>query len=290
MMTAIVEARTIAAVLGLRLLDQTTGLPVATGQGFEATAIPLAQPSAPVAGLVGPSGIVSFHELSGVRDLEFPTDQSDGPASFPGGVAFLVLIEDHDGRFLREIFTVQLPLDPAGVVLPLLDVPLFSAPTRPVTPGLAAIRADLRDLETGEPVPYAVLRVDVAGVTGVGIADDGGRTLVLVETPVVDRLRLGSPPGTGQGALGRQTWHVTARVFALPGPAALVPDRPPLRPPWDTMPSLKTLLTDQPQVPVCQVAGTSESEWSGTLVAGRELVLRTDSSSHLLISRGASPP
>ena len=288
MTAALLESRTIAAVLGLRFIDYTTGLPVLAG--IKATAVPTAQPQAAVQGIVGPSGIVSFHELAGLRDLEFPTaDAPSGPTSFPGGVECLVLIDDVEERFLPAVFTVQLPLDPTGAALPLLDVPVFSAPTRPVTPGFGAIRADLRDVDTGEPVPYAVLRVDVGGVAGIGIADARGRALVLVQTPIVDRLRLGSPPGTGQAALGHQTWPATVRVFALPGPADLS-GRPPLRQPWDTLPGMKTLLTEQPQVPVYPVPGTSGGEWTGTLTAGRELILRTGASSYLSISRGASPP
>jgi len=285
-MTAVlVEARTIAAQLGLRFVDYTTGLPVEAG--IQATVLPVIQPDAVTRGVVGPSGIVSFHELSVLRDLEYPAAGS-GPASIPSGVTHLVMLEDTESRFLPAVFSVQLPLDPSGMTPPLLDVPVFSAPTRPITSGFAAIRCDLRDDATGEPVPYAALRVDVGAMSGLGIADEQGRVLVLVQTPVVDRLRLGSPPGTGQGALGHQTWPITVRVFALPGPLAL--DRPRLPPPWDSLPSVKTLLTEQPQVPVFQVAGTSAAEWSGTLIAGRELVLRTDSSSYLSISRGASPP
>ncbi len=289
MTTTLLESRMVAAVLGLRFIDYATGLSV--DAGIRATAVPTSQPDAAVHGVAGPSGIVSFHELSGLRDLEFPAVDSEptGPVSFPSSVECLVMIDDVEERFLPAIFGVQLPLDPTGTALPLLEVPVFSAPTRPVTRGFGAMRADLRDVVTGEPVPYAVLRVDVGGVSGIGIADKRGRTLVLVQTPVVDRLRLGSPPGTGQSALGHQTWPVTVQVFALPGPAD-VSGRPPLPQPWDTLPSIKTLLTEQPQVPVYPVAGMSAVDWSGTLTDGRELILRTGSFSYLSISRGASPP
>ncbi len=285
MTTVGLEARTVAAILGLRLIDQTTGWPVRGG--MQATALPLTLPSAVVHGVVGPSGIVSFHELSGLRELEFPSADLAAPLSFPDVVPYLIMIEDTEDRFLPTIFTVDLPLDPTGAALPLLEVPVFSAPTRVAAAGLGVIRADLRDADTGDAVPYAVLRVEVSGVSGTGIADARGRVLVLVQTPVVDRLRLGSPPGTGQAVLGHQTWPVTVRVFAG---AATPPGRPPLRPPWDGLPSIKTLLTEQPQVLVYPVAATTATEWTGTLTAGRELILRTGSFSHLSISRGASPP
>jgi hypothetical protein len=288
MTAAFVETHAIAAVLGLRFLDHTTGLPVLAG--IRATAVPVDQSGVAVPGLAGPSGVVSFHQLPGLRDVEFPSAElAGGPASFPSGVEYFVMIEDGAERFLPAIFTVQLPLDPTGATLPLLDVPVFAAPARPVTPGFAAIRADLRDVDTDEPIAHAVVRVDVGGVAGIGIADGRGRVLVLVQTPVVDRLRLGSPPGTGQAALGHQTWPVTVRVFALSASAPAA-DRPGLRPPWGTLPSLKTILTEQPQVSVYPVPGTSAPEWSGMLTAGTELILRTGSFSHLSISRGASPP
>jgi len=166
MTTTLLESRMVAAVLGLRFIDYATGLSV--DAGIRATAVPTSQPDAAVHGVAGPSGIVSFHELSGLRDLEFPAVDSEptGPVSFPSSVECLVMIDDVEERFLPAIFGVQLPLDPTGTALPLLEVPVFSAPTRPVTRGFGAMRADLRDVVTGEPVPYAVLRVDVGGVSG----------------------------------------------------------------------------------------------------------------------------
>jgi hypothetical protein len=280
-------AHVAVALLGLRFLDYATGQPVIGG--LMATAVPADQATVAVRAVMGPSGIASFHDVPGMSDVEFLAANADASIvpSPPHTRAFHVLIEDDDERFLPAVFTVDLPLPSAGGEPPLLDVPLFASPTRPITPGLAAIRADLQDALTGAPVPNALVRVDVGGVAGMGLADGRGRALVLVATPIADRLRLGSPPGTGQSGLGAQTWSVTVTVFAF---AAITPAGRQLPPPWGGLPSLKTLLSDQPQVPIEIVPGTSAPSWTGTLTNGEELVLRTGGSSFLAVIRGGSPP
>lgn len=279
------SARDAVALLGLRFIDQAVGQPVVGG--LRATAAPTDQPGAAVAAVIGPSGVAGFHGLSGLADFEFPADAFAAPSP-PQTRAFRVLIEDTLDRFLPAQFTVDLPLAPPPGQAPLLDVPVFSAPTRPIPPGFGAIRAQLRDAPDGvRPVPHAAVRVQVGDASGTGLADRTGRVLVLVPTPVVDRLRLGSPPGTGQRAFGPQTWPVTVRVHAsvtAAGPGA------PWPPPWNEMPTLKTLLTEQPQVPIVLTPGVSALEWAGILTDGEALALRTVPSSELHLERGGSPP
>jgi hypothetical protein len=281
----------VLALLGVRFRDYVTGNVVS--DRLQTTARPVTQLDVPVSGVVGPSGVVSFHHVPGLHDLEFPFP--DSPTSMPALGTYVITVEDGLGRFLPALFLLDLPLLdttslPTLSPRPLIDAFLFAAPTRPVPPGFAAIRAELRDAMTLEAVGHGVLRVDLAGTSGIGVADAGGRVLALLPAPTVDRLRFGSPPGTGQASLGRQTWPVTVSAFALPGlaPPTLIGGR--LPDPWGALPTLKAILDTQPQAPIHLTPSTVAATWTDTVTYGEELVFRTQTSSYLMISRGASPP
>lgn len=281
----------IYAVFGVRFLDYATGRVV--GDQLHVTARPVTQLDLPVTGVVGPSGTVSFHHLPGLHDQEYPTPPL--PLRVPVPRTFVVTVEDRIGWFLPALFLIDLPLVepgsfPAVSVMPLIDAYVFSTASRPVPAGFAAVRADLRDVNSLEPVGHAVLKVNLAGVSGIGVADANGRVLVLLPTPTVERLRLGSPPGTGQASLGRQTWQADIRAFALLGlgPPTLVGGALAAR--WGTLPTLKTILDGQPEARFEVGPGTFSVSRTETLTYGEDLVLRTGSSSYLMISRGSSPP
>ena len=290
-MTAPVSAGSaVYAVFGIRFLDYATGRVV--GDQLHATARPVTQLDLQVTGVVGPSGLVSLHHLPGLHDQEFPLTEPPLPPTPPR--TFVVTVEDRLGWFLPALFLIDLPLlepgsFPVVAERPLIDAYVFSAPTRPIPPGFAAIRAEFRDRDTLEPVGHAVLRATIAGSSGIGIADRQGRVLALLPTPTVDRLRLGSPPGMGQATLGRQTWQADATAFALMGlgPPTLPGGRLPA--PWNSLPTLKAILDSQPQARLELTQGNLSDSWTSTLTYGEDLVLRTTSSSYLLISRGASP-
>jgi hypothetical protein len=290
-MTAPVSAGTaVYAVFGIRFLDYATERVV--GGQLSVTIRPVTQLDRPVPGVVGPSGLVSFHHIPGLHNREFPLTL---PRPLPSAATYLVTVEDKLGWFLPELFLIELPLPeagsfPSGADTPLIDAYVFSSPTRPVPLGFGAIRADIRDKDTEEPIAHAVMRATVGGSIGIGITDRQGRTLVLFSTPTVDRLRLGSPPGTGQAALGPQTWQADVKAFALTGlgPPSLAGGK--LPPPWGDLPTLKSILDGQPQARIALTPGSLSDSWSSTLTYGEELVLRTASSSYLSISRGASPP
>jgi hypothetical protein len=286
--------------LGIRFWDAALDVPVAATLDVYAWLSGSASP--PVRAVRSPSGVYAFHRLPGQARAEKPRDDDarpevDGPAG-----EFAVAVDDRSGAWLPAAFSVSLPLGYRGEFLSVGSgsppagpgrAYLFPAPSRPVPPGVAAIRADLADAATGEPAAWAVLSATVAGVTRTAIADEQGRVAVLLPYPTPDRLRQGSPPADTRAA----TWPVTLR--ARWEPAALrfpFPAREGLSPAWSTRPSLKSILDEQRTALVWTDEGQAPAvEWTDTLVHEQELVLRTTlagggGAPTLWISAGASPP
>ena len=220
---------------------------------------------------------------------------------------FVITVSDSLGRFLPALFGVDLPLPYRGLFLSNTtgspnDVDarayLFSAPTRPVGVGTAAVRVSLQDVDHNQPASYAAVRVVVDGQTWTGIADDEGRALITFPSPLVRRLSLGSPPGSGQGSPSGMTWPVSVEVLYEPSQfRMLLEGTPDVKWPWDQIPSLKSILDSQHTAVIWQTeAGPPAADWTGVLTYGDELVLRTtltnpaELSPVLLISQTATSP
>jgi hypothetical protein len=176
---------------------------------------------------------------------------------------------------------------------------LFSSVSRPVPPGVGAVRADLWDQDANQPAAWAVVRVQIIGQTETwtGISDESGSVLVLVPYPVMQVLQLGSPPGTGQASITSQSWPVTVEVQYSPGqlsfPAADFKD---VQWPWTDTPSLRDILWKQQPATIWSSAATPSAEFTANLNFGADLVLSSESGSPLSpgstlnISQGGSPP
>jgi hypothetical protein len=105
------------------------------------------------------------------------------------------------------------------------DVPLFSAPSRPVPPGFGVIRTELAT-EDGRPARWALVEaatmVRNRRVHGLGLANESGAVMILLPWPEPLGLALSSPLGglsvAGQGWDFEFTaWHdfaVAASDFA----------------------------------------------------------------------------
>jgi len=251
-----------------------------------------------------PSGAFAFFGLPGLRTAEYPEGQDQtGPART---FTYIVTVQDTVGRFLPEVLVYT--LDQTGAVS-INGIPdsargarlayLFSAPTRPVPPGLGGVRAYLIDDATNAPAAWAVVQVQVDGQAEVwpGIADDRGQVLILVPYPLVDRLRLGSPPGSGQGTLNSQSWPVTVQVLYSPGALTFpLTNMNGIVWPFMVTPNLKGILEDQQPATIWAGPGTPVTQLAATLNLGQDLILRSagasppSMSSSLNISQGTSPP
>jgi hypothetical protein len=272
--------------LGVRLRDVATGRTVS--DGLEVVACPKSDPARRTTATANRSGLYVFRDLPGLRELE----SADGSAEFWSTLPensrrpFIVEIEDPSGLFLPFSFEVRLPylgvfsLDcdlPASPPFPLLSppasalaqVPLFSAPQRPVPRGLAVLRADLCDTVEEEPARWAVVEVTIAvpfrtPVHGLGIADERGSMLALFSYPEPNDLFPGSPLNNGL-PLAEQEWKVSLKAYY----------RRQTEPP--RVPNLCTVLGQQSQ-PAAQLwndAALKHELREATLQFGREVILRT---------------
>jgi hypothetical protein len=295
------ELTRIFTPLGIRFWDLTLDLPITDGLIVN---LQLADSSAPVlSAVLTSSGVYAFFGLPGLRAAEHPNSGGFGP---PRTFTYIITVQDAMDRYLSTVLVYTLDQTGALLVGGVPDstpgarvVYLFSAPSRPAYPGIAMVSASLVDQDADAPAAWALVNVQVGSDPEVwaGIADDSGRVLIFLPYPVVQRLELGSPPGTGQGNISDQTWPLTVQVqyspdqlrYPLTGTADLLW-------PWTDTPNLKDILQSQQTATIWADPATAASTFQATLTLGQNLVLRSSTgsplttSSNLNISRGASPP
>ncbi len=217
------EARAVTP-FGLRLWDWATDRPAVDGLTVEAR--PRAGGPSTTA-VVTRSGTFALSRLPGLAAQERPSPDGD---PFASTRPFTVRVVDTAGRFNPTGFTVDLPRAgryPApGDLAPINGTstefpghPLFSAPTRPIPPGFAAVRAELRlepddDAEPLIPAAFAVLRVDVGPNTWFGAANGAGTCLVVFPFPDFRKPDGSDGPGI-EPRLQRFDIEVSVRYGAL---------------------------------------------------------------------------
>jgi hypothetical protein len=292
------EQLRIVTPLGIRFRDVALDEPITHGLVVLVSAKSFA--GAPTRLRPNPSGVFGFHSLPLLHDVEYPSTFAPPLASQLPAFPFVVMVADRLGRFLPVVFGIDLPLaappsppvfdldpDPA----PVLDAYLFTAPTRSVRCGFAAVRVDLRDREAEAPAAHALVRVTVGDRSIVGVADDRGCLLILLPYPLLEQLRLGSPPGTGQPPPFEHSWPLTLEVFYRQNLSRPFGDLDVLPTPWTTLPGLKGILESQDPAWIWPTpAGPPVTTWTGTVTYDHEQVVRTQTVSGLWISRGLSPP
>jgi hypothetical protein len=211
-----------------------TGLSVGTdgtigreSPGLHAVAWPIGAPRQKTVGVVTPSGIIAFHGLPGLR--EFENSAADDPWASPHRTRdFQVEVIDRLGRFLPCTFVVSAPAKGLAVFAedgspPWIEagaVPLFSAPSRTLPPGLAIVRMELREFGTGREAAWAFVEVNYssggANRTARGLADDKGRVVVMFAYPEGQRRPFNhSPPGNSRG-LSQQEWALKFAICHQP--------------------------------------------------------------------------
>jgi hypothetical protein len=289
------EQLSVITPFGIRFWDEAYQAPV--GRGLQVTAYPLDQTCAPVDAVVSLGGIYVLQGLPGLAAVEHPVGGRSAPAS--GSLRFALTVADTLGRFTPVEFGVALPLTYRGLfaesdpATPGARFFLYSAPTRPVLTGMAAIRVQLWDRDVDQPAAYALLAVNLLGATRQAIADERGCCLVEIPWPTVESLQAGSPPGLGQGAPGNQTWPITITAFYAPQSfVSLLAQNGYAGATWTTLPRLKGILGQTQAALWTNAAGPPTASWITNLTFGSELILRSTGSaaSRLLISRGSSPP
>jgi hypothetical protein len=290
---AILERLTRVTPLGVRLLDVATGSFVS--DGLTADLSPSANPERLTHGTVNRSSVFVFNGLPGMSAVESGEgDDAYWAAQIPR-YPFVLDVQDTQNRFLPFTLDVVLPvrrLLTFGFGSPLASplssppasadrwLPIYSAPSRLLPDGMAALRAEIVDSGTGQPAAWALVNVKAPGQPlATGMADAAGRVFVPFNYPK-PIVTLGSP-GSPSLPVTEQTWTIDFTVrYSRATPIPSTPD-------------LAAALAQQAATAWQDVARTTP--WmQATLRFGRELVLASldaggTPSSTLLISPAGSP-
>ncbi|MCX7789845.1 MAG: hypothetical protein N2378_04325 [Chloroflexaceae bacterium] len=176
------DTLTLPAQFGVRCYDLLTGVVVSAG--LEVRLWPVGRPT----------GLVKATRTSAGY---FVAEPLPGPAA---PRPWTVEVRDSLGRFLPLRFTALAPLaSPQGpalasppvealALLERAEAPLFSAPTRPVPPGVGLVLADLWAWDE-RPAAWAVVTARTAprgapgALVGLGMADQAGRLALPIRMP-----------------------------------------------------------------------------------------------------------
>ncbi len=285
----ILETQTIFTPLGIRCWDPVYDRQV--GEGLQVTARPETASGPVKYAFRTATRVYAFQNLPGLHEVTYPTEAGSPSARV------LISIEDNQQRFLPVALGIELPLPYRGLYLvdapgsPLDDNPpgfyLFSAPARPVTAGIAVVRAHLLDQATRQPAAYAMLEVRVqSGGTWYGLADARGVVVVMFPYPTFLSTLDTSPPVPNPVPLNQQNWSLQVSVRYAPDTlVATVLD----------MPDLASISRQPPGLIWSTVTGPASNELLLNLIYGQELRLQTDGlpaseAATLLVSPATSPP
>lgn len=176
-MAEAVERRALGA---LRVLDATTGVPIAEPLAIQGTGVRLARNRR------------GWYVIMAAPGLPAHVDAFAQPPSTPavGSVAVELTVADPGGRFLARRCTIRLPRDPvpanaaqpASLFTP-IDVALYPSPAARVAPGWAVVRATVSAQGTDRQLAGALIRAirtsDSARLAA-GVSDRRGEALVAV--------------------------------------------------------------------------------------------------------------
>lgn len=319
-MATFLEQTHIFTPAGIRFRDAATEAPVTSG--LHVDVVP-ASGGKRVRAVATTSGAYAVHVLPGRRRVSYPAEDAVAPSPEP----YLIHVRDDQGRFLPALIEADLPVANGGIVSVLGEDPsetppadegsggggkdpswyLFSAPQRPLTPGLACVRADLIDDATGAPAAHAVLEVRHDGFSGYGLAGDDGRVAVVFPYPPIELAgledaddtegatesegggvvstsapappstpsRIGATSAASGTRLSQKTWTLTVEVRYDP------PSRP--VEPTTGLPRLPDVIRQSSGV-VFGAPGSASPSLTATLQFGRPCVLRTGTTSVLRVA------
>lgn len=241
------------------------------------------------------SDIYAFNGLPGLKSVENSSCAPEQIASPTIAHKYIIEVEDSRKNFINAAFKVELPLQYCGVFLSRTDSSppqkaprfiLYSAPTRTAPSWLAVIRGELADFETGKSAAHAVLKVHAPdGRMWYGLADEMGRFGVFLTYPTIEGSFVGSPRMFIGKPLNEQEWDLFVEVLYEPNTLEALPHT--------HLPNHLSILS-QKQARIWKEspgeAGSDVSELAVTLNFGKELILRTDGKTKLMISPTESSP
>jgi hypothetical protein len=303
----VLERLTLVAPLGLRFHDAATGERV--GDGLSVSVYPANNSARRVAAFANRSGTYVLHHAPGLRRaFEHGAGDEEFWLNLPPAQTYVVEVVDLERRFQPFLFEAELPAPrglfnwlspfepspPAGA----RSVPLYSAPARAVSSGMAVVRADLWNAQAHAPAAWAVVEVRLDGqLHARGLSDERGSLALIFPYPKPTDAPLASPvasPPVNQNVpLLEQAWELTLNAGYAPPPAAATKPAP--------LPDLRATLDQLNAPPAVLWADLANlEELAGvTLKYGQELVLKSQDSpivsppapqSVLFITPAGSPP
>lgn len=233
-LTALDAPVTRVTPLGIGFWDGVAGLVVS--DGLKVGVWPSGQEYRRIEAWTNRQGIFCAQGLPGLRDQEYGCGDADywaGPGLHTR--SFVIDVRDTGGTFLPMRLSADLPArglyvphcgsPPAGTASSTY-VPLFSAPTRRLPGGVAAVYAQLAALDTdGSTIP-ATWSVGEAWIDGeqvaTGMSDARGSLLLAFPYPAPP---LGMTSPAEAWSLYQSNWQVQLRVrYAPPADASHPPD------------------------------------------------------------------
>jgi hypothetical protein len=196
--------------MGIRFWDMVTNKQVS--DNLVVTARPDKMDFPFISAFRTPSGIYAFQGLPGLHEVEHPIQDIDPDKH--NKKHFIIKVEDQMRRFLPVVFSLDLPIkgifpdDVKSISLQnkASGFYLISAPTRSISPGIAAIRGQLIEKSTNKPAAYAVIEVVVDGKNWFGVANEQGSISILFPYPDFKNTSLSS------SSLHEQQWDLTIQV------------------------------------------------------------------------------
>jgi len=294
----------IVAQLGFRFWDPVRNAQVS--DGLEVTARTVNPYSRISQAFQTPSGIYAFHGLPGFHDLEYPSNDLSKPGN-QKRTKLIIEVTDLQHRFLpfsflwdEEIpsiytswqFVDEYPACPPEPALPVLY--LYSAQTRPLMPGMAAVRCSLKEYPGKKSAAHAFIEIDIKGKKWLGMADEDGNAAVFFPYPAVDNVFYGtSPPLPVSQPFNCQKWQVAVGISYSPATFTPLPEAgrsesSPLGVGNKGLPEFRSILRQQrariwSHDPESTVGTTAVYELDEELTYGQELVLRTENKSELFL-------
>jgi hypothetical protein len=217
----VVERHGYRTPLAVLCRDGVTGITVA--DGLLATAWRRTEPARRFTAKRSPvSGIHSFGSLPRQWANTHRRVPPGQPITWPAVTteAWCLVVADTFARYLPTSVALDIPVAAPA------ELPLSSAPTRAAGAATAVVRGEIHRDGTGEPLGWALIRIDTGSAVYQAVADHLGRFRIQAPYPEALPALAGSPPA-GPGISG-VNWPLTIGVRSQPGALVWSPG---LRPP-----------------------------------------------------------
>lgn len=280
----IIETFSLVAPLGLCFHDAASGERISDGLSvsvYPATANvrKIRKPALP-----NRVGVYVLQKAYGLENFPFGKGDAEFWQNNPPRKSYVVEVFDVERRFQPFQFTVELPVK--GIYkwenLPSVSpnknstsIPLYSAPPRKISGGMAVIRAELREADD-VPASFAVLEARFEGnLVARGIADRDGQIVLIFPSLSPQNNPIVSPPATATRiSLADQQWILDLTIKYEPNifqtsPPVLSGDGE-----EELFPDLRLVLA-QAEGTLWADAGQTEEYETATLHLGKELILRS---------------